>query len=145
MTDQIISRTKLPLWFWIAVTLGLLWNVFGLFQFITSLSATPESLVAGGMTAEQAAVMLGYPSWMTVAFAIGVLGGTLGCIGLALRKSWAQPVFLASLLGYIALWIGDWIHGVFAALGTPQIVILTFVVAVALALWLLARQFKGRL
>ena len=145
MTDPIISRAKLPLWFWIAVALGFLWNVFGLFQFISSLSATTESLEAGGMTAEQAAVMLGYPSWMTVAFAIGVLGGTLGCIGLGLRKSWAQPVFLASMLGYIALWIGDWVHGVFAALGTPQIAVLTFVVAFAVALWLLARQFKARL
>lgn len=141
-TQQTLS-SKLPVWFWIAAVLGLAWNIFGLVQFVQSLSATQDSLMAGGLTAQQAEVMLGYPTWMTIAFAIGVIGGTVGCIGLLLRKSWAQPVFLASLLGYIALWIGDAVHGVFAALGTPQILVLTVVVAIALGLWLLARRFPA--
>jgi hypothetical protein len=136
---------KLPLWFWICTGLGLAWNLFGLAQFLGSLNATQDSLMAGGLTADQAAVMLGYPAWMTVAFAVGVLGGTLGCVLLGLRKALAIPVFAASLVGYILLWIGDALHGVFAALGTPQIVVLTMVVAIALALFLLARRFSAAL
>lgn len=132
------------LWFWGAVGLGLVWNVFGAVQFVGTLSATPESLQAQGMTAEQATVMLRYPMWMTVVFAIGVFGGVLGCGLLLLRKSAAVPVFVASLLGYIALYIGDIVHGVFAALGMPQVAILSVVVLIAASLLWLARHARAQ-
>jgi hypothetical protein len=138
------STGKPALWFWAAAGLGLAWNVFGAVQFIGSLSATPESLQAQGMTAEQAAVMLGYPAWMTVVFAIGVFGGVLGCGLLLLRRAAAVPVFAVSLAGYIALYIGDIVHGVFAALGTPQVVVLSAVVLIAAGLLWLARRARAQ-
>jgi hypothetical protein len=52
----------------------------------------------------------------------------------------ARPVLALSLLAYVALWIGDAIHGVFAAMGAPQVVILTVVVAFAAALLALSRH-----
>lgn len=131
----------LPKWVWGAAILGLLWNIFGLYQFVVGLGADQASLVAAGMTSEQAQVMLTYPVWMTIAFAIGVIGGTIGCILFLMRHALARPVFLASLVGYVILWIGDATQGVFAALGTPQVVILTFVVAVAAGLWALSRRY----
>ncbi len=133
-----------PLWFWIVAGLGLAWNIFGAVQFVGTLSATPESLQAQGLTAEQAAVMLGYPVWMTVVFAVGVFGGTIGCLLMLARKAVALPVFALSLIGYIALYIGDIVHGVFAAMGAPQVVVLSIVVAIAAALWALARVFRAR-
>lgn len=51
-----------------------------------------------------------------------------------------MPVLQASLFAYVALWIGDAVHGVFAALGAPQILILTIVVASAAALFVLSRH-----
>ncbi len=139
-----VSSAKLPVWFWVAALLGLAWNVFGLVQFIGSLSATSQSLQAQGMTPEQAAIMTGYPAWMTVAFAVGVGGGVIGCGLLLLKKAWSVPVFWASLIGYIVLYIGDITEGVFAALGTPQVVVLSIVVAIAAALLWLARRFHGQ-
>jgi hypothetical protein len=139
-----MSVTKSPLWFWIATGLGLAWNVFGAVQFLGTLKATPESLQAQGMTAEQAAVMLGYPAWMTVAFAVGVFGGIIGCVLLLLKKQLAFNVFLASLIGYIVLYIGDITQGVFAALGTPQVVVLSLVVLIAAALLWLAHDARKR-
>lgn len=141
------TETKLPLWFWAAAGLGLAWNAFGLVQYWGSVTATQESLAASGMTAEQAIVMLTYPAWMTGAFAFGVFGGLAGCTLLLLRKKIATPVFLVSLLGYIALYIGDITEGVFAALGRPQVIVLTAVVLIAAALLLLSRYFErqGRL
>ena len=133
------NAAKTPVWFWVAAGLGLAWNVFGAVQFMGSLNATSETLQAQGMTPEQAAVMLGYPAWMTIAFAIGVFGGIIGCVLLLLRNKLAFPVFLASLLGYIVLYIGDITEGVFAALGTPQVVVLSLVVIIAAALLWLAR------
>lgn len=135
------QKIGLPLWFWIAAGLGLAWNLFGAVQFLGSLSATPESLTASGLTAEQAAVMLGYPSWMTIAFAAGVFGGTLGCVLLLLKKRLALPVFAVSLIGYVILYIGDITEGVFAALGASQVVILSAVVLIAAALLWMARHF----
>ncbi len=137
------NAARPALWFWAAAGLGLAWNIFGTAQFIGTLQATPESLQAQGMTAEQAAVMLGYPAWMTVVFAIGVFGGVLGCVLLLWRKAAAVPVFIVSLAGYIALFIGDFVHGVFAALGTPQVTVLSVVVLISAALLWLARPARA--
>jgi len=45
------------------------------------------------------------PAWATVAFAIAVFGGALGCLLLLLRKSMALYVFSVSLLAAIAVQI----------------------------------------
>lgn len=131
----------LPSWFWIAAILGLAWNVFGAYQYLMSVQATQESLVASGLTAEQAAVMLGYPAWMTGAFAIAVFGGIIGCVLLLLRKRLAVPVLGVSLAASVSLYIGDLINGVFAAMGAPQVIVLTIVVLIAAIMLWMARRF----
>ncbi len=137
--------TKPPIWFWAASGAGLLWNAYGLWQFGKSLSATPDSLMTSGMTAEQAAIMTSYPVWMTLAFAIGVLGGFAGSALLLLRRVWALPILAASLVGYIVLYLGDMTQGVFAVMGAAQVIVLTVVVAIAVGLLLLARHAKKTL
>lgn len=119
---------------------GIAWNIFGVVQFASSVIATDISLIASGLTPEQAAVMTGYPAWMTAAFAIGVFGGLAGSILMLLRRTAAMPVLLVSLLAYVALWVGDALHGVFAALGASQVVILSLVVAIVAALYALSRH-----
>ena len=94
------------------------------------------------MTAEQAAVMKGYPIWMTIAFAIGTLGGTLGCCLLLLRSKYSVTVFWISLIAYLVLYVGDYTEGVFAAMGPPQVIILTIVVVIAGALLAMSRMFS---
>lgn len=131
--------TRSPLWLTAAALGGIAWNVFGIVQFAGSVTATEAGLIAAGLSADQAAVMTGYPAWMTLAFAIGVFGGLAGSVLLLLRRAAAGPVLLASLLAYVALWIGDAVHGVFAAMGAPQVIILTLVVAIAAALYALSR------
>ncbi len=133
-----------PLWLSIAALGGVAWNLFGAVQFAGSVTATADRLVAAGLTPEQAAVMTGYPVWMTLAFAIGVAGGLAGSVLLLLRRPLARPVLAASLLAYVALWIGDAVHGVFAAMGAPQVVILTTVVAIAAVLFALSRHPAAR-
>ena len=134
------ARILTPRWFTVAALGGVAWNLFGAVQFAGSVTATEASLIASGMTPEQASVMTGYPAWMTLAFAVGVFGGLAGSILLLLRRSAAMPVLLTSLIAYVALWIGDAVHGVFAALGVPQVIILTAVVAIAAALFGLSRH-----
>ena len=77
--------TRTPLWYWATAGAGLIWNAYGTWQFGLSLTATTQSLVASGLTPEQAQVMTTYPAWMTLAFALGVLGGLVGSVLLLLR------------------------------------------------------------
>lgn len=128
------NKAKVPVWFWIVAGLGLMWNVFGVAQFVQSLLSTKDSLIAMGMTEVQAEVMKNYPIWMTVAFAVGTLGGTIANVFLLLRKKMATPLFAISLVGYIVLYIGDVTEGVFQALGMTQVIVLTIVVVIAAAL-----------
>ncbi len=138
------SRIRMPLWVSAGALAGIAWNIFGVVQFAGSVTATEQSLVASGLTAEQAVVMTGYPLWMTLAFAIGVFGGLAGSVLLLLRQAMATPVLAISLGAYVALWVGDAVHGVFAAMGAPQIVILTLVVAIAAALFATSRHPAAR-
>lgn len=124
---------KAPIWFWAAAAFGLIWNVYGVYQFMGTFSQTMESLMAAGMTAEQAAIYLALPAWITVVFAIGVFGGLAGSVLLMLRRAVAMPVFTVSLMGYIALFSGDYAYGIFENIPT-QLAILAFVVVVAAAL-----------
>jgi hypothetical protein len=123
-----------------AAGLGLAWSLFGLLRFAQTSLASEAELLAGGMTPAQAALYAALPGWMTAAFALGVLGGTVGCALLLLRRRAAVPVLAASLAGYVVLFAGDVTEGVFAAFGPSQVVILTFVVAIAAGLLALARH-----
>ncbi len=137
LTDTL--RPMPPLWQTATVAAGLAWNIFGLYQFALSLTATTASLMAKGMTEAKATAMTTYPVWMTLAFALGVGLGTIGSVLLLMRRKLALPVLTVSLVAYIALWAGDAINGVFAALGAPQVIVLTFVVVIAAGLLALAR------
>ena len=133
----------LPKWFWPVATLGLAWNVFGVVQFLSKVQSTVDSQMSRGLTKEQAELYTSLPLWMDVSFAIGVFGGTLGTILMMLRMQSAKIVFALSLAAYVVLYIGDISLGVFAALGAPQVAVLTLVVAVAAGLqWVAVRLFK---
>lgn len=134
------ATPRTPVWLTASALGGIAWNLFGAVQFVGSVTQTEADLIASGLTPAQAAVMTGYPAWMTVAFALGVAGGMAGNALVLVRHAAAGPVLLASLLAYVALWIGDAVHGVFAAMGAPQVIILTTVVAIAAALYAASRH-----
>jgi len=94
------QATKPPKWFWILSILGLLWNALGAFAYLGQAYMTDEMKAA--LPEEQLTLMEQTPSWVTAAFAIAVWGGLLGCIALLLRKRWAKPVLLISLIGIFA-------------------------------------------
>lgn len=137
-TKTFLNRA--PTWMMAAALGGIAWNIFGAVQFAGSVTATEATLIASGLTPEQAAVMTSYPVWMTLAFAVGVFGGLAGSVLLFLRRAVATPILLASLVAYVGLWVGDAIYGVFDAMGASQVAILTTVVAIAAALYAISRH-----
>lgn len=123
---------------------GAAWNAFGVIQFWGQVSATPAMLMAKGMTAAQANLYASLPDWMTTVFAIGVFGGLAGAVLLLFGQRAATMLLGMSLIGYIAVYIGDITQGVFAAFGTGQIVVLTIVVTIATALLALSLHADRR-
>jgi hypothetical protein len=145
-TDTPASIAGTPLWLWTAGGGGLAWNAYGVVQFAQSVRSTPVSLMAMGLDPAQAMTMTmtSYPLWMTAAFAVGVFGGLVGSALLLLRRRQAVGVFVASLIAYVALYIGDITEGVFAAMGASQVVVLTLVVLIAAGLLWAARRASAR-
>jgi hypothetical protein len=127
---------------WAVAPLGVLWNVYGVYQFVGTFTQAGQEAMTAGMTAAQAALYLSLPAWISAVFALGVLGGLAGSIALLLRRRAAQPILAASLVGYVLLFAGDAWYGVFAAMPS-QLAILAVVVLIAAALlWVahIARQ-----
>jgi hypothetical protein len=81
--------------FWVISTLMLIWNVMGCINFFRQMN--PE-MVSSYRETEQA-IISARPAWATVAFAVAVFGGALGCFLLMLKKSVSFYLFIASLLG----------------------------------------------
>lgn len=141
-----MSDVKLgpPKWFWAVAIVFLLWNLFGVSNYLMSVTATSESLMGAGYTAEQAEFMLAMPSWYAAVFALAVWSGLLGAILLLLRKIWAFPVFVFGLLMVILAFILDAVGGSFAVLGTPYLAIMTVVlIASFIEVWF-ARRCSAR-
>lgn len=96
MTDRI----SVPKWFWVAGVLLLLWNAVGIFFFYTQITMSYDQMVTamGKPSADCFAMM---PHWQWWAYGIAVWGGTFAALALLLRRVWAQPLFLISLIAVI--------------------------------------------
>jgi hypothetical protein len=133
MTAVPVPQTsRRPLWLTFPAGAALAWNVFGLWQFGGFVTQTNDSLMAMGMTEAQALAYNGMPAWVTLAFAVGVIGGALGTALLLMQRRAAVAVLGVSLVGYIALFAGDWAYGLFEVLPS-QLAILSMVVGIAAA------------
>ncbi|MGY0392460.1 hypothetical protein ACW5R3_07905 [Bizionia sp. KMM 8389] len=94
-----IPSRKPPRAFWIISILAIIWNLMGVGAFLSQLFITPEILE--NLPEAEQALYANIPGWVTAAFAVAVFGGTIGSIGLILRKSWARFVFIISLIGIV--------------------------------------------
>jgi len=93
------SVSKPPMWFWIVSALALLWNLAGVMAYLGQAYMSIENLEK--MSQAERLLYESQPAWVTGAFAVAVWGGALGCIALLLKKKWAKPVFVISLIGIL--------------------------------------------
>ena len=94
-----------PIWFRLVALLAVIWNAFGVSMYLSSVGMFGDPM-AGLSEAERAAAS-SIPSWITGTFAIGTFAGLIGSLGLLLRKAWAHPLLILSLVALLVLecWI----------------------------------------
>jgi hypothetical protein len=130
---------KLPKWFVATAVIALLWNLLGCFAFVSDLRLSPEDIAR--LPEAQRALYDARPGWAVVSTALAVFGGLLGCIGLLLRKKWALPVFIASLVGIVVQDFGLFvIAGGTRTAGPTAVVLQGIVLLVGIGLVLLSRR-----
>lgn len=94
-----VKKTKPPVWFWVVSILALLWFLMDMSAFVMRVFMLDSML--GDMPENQQILYTSMPSWVSVVFALEVVGGLLGCVGLILRKKWALPLFIISIAGVL--------------------------------------------
>lgn len=93
------SNNKATTAFWVFAGAMLVWNVIGLMFYYQQSTLTPEMMAELAMTPQQIAHITNTPAWGHSGYAIAVNAGVLGAIFLLLRKAWAIPMFVISLVG----------------------------------------------
>jgi hypothetical protein len=139
MSDAIEARP--PGWFWILAVLGLLWELFGVAQYLMHVGMLPNTME---MSEAERSLMESSPTWVTGLFAIAVFAGVLGALGLVLRKAWARPLLILSLIAVI-LQFGGWLlmTDAVAVIGPKVFVMPAIIVVVAILLaWLASTGVK---
>lgn len=100
------STTSPGGWFKPLVVLAILWNGMGIYNFYAQLTISAENIAK--LPVPEQALMTDVPLWTTIAFAIGVFGGTLGSIGLLIQKAWAKVPLLLSFVA-VFFQMGYWL------------------------------------
>ncbi len=85
--------------FWVISIVALLWNLAGVGAYMGQKLMSEETIAA--MSQAEQDIISNTPMWYHIAFALAVWFGLLGCIGLLLKKKWAKPVFIISLVGIV--------------------------------------------
>ncbi len=129
MNDETVPNVHRS--FWIIGAVALVWNVMGVINFFVQMN--PDMLAA--YRESERAIIENRPAWATVAFAITVFGGSLGCLLLLLRKSVAYYLFIASLLGVIVTMTHTLGAGIDFGLGEILGIILMPLVVAAFLIW----------
>lgn len=134
---------RAPRWFKVTSIIALLWNLAGLFAFVSDATMGPDDVAK--LSAAEQAMYAARPVWALVATGVATIGGTLGSLGLVIARRWALPALLASVLGLVgqdAALLS--LPGGIGSMGTVPVVLQTFVMLIAIALVVLARKGIAR-
>ncbi|MEP1447556.1 MAG: hypothetical protein ABJK37_15735 [Paraglaciecola sp.] len=144
MNNTTNIATKAPKWFVILAIALVIWNLMGVMAFIMQISMTAEQIAA--LPPEQQTLYQNIPTWVNIAFACAVFGGTLGCIALVFKKAIALPFLLISLVGTIVqMFHGFVLTKSYEQLAPEETVLPVMIIVIALYLvWLTVHaKFKG--
>ncbi|WP_394975506.1 hypothetical protein [uncultured Croceitalea sp.] len=133
------ALNKPPTWFWVVAVIALLWNLMGVSAYLFEAFTSIEQLEQ--MTQEQRALFEGRPAWVTAAYAIAVFAGAIGSIALLIRKKWAKPLLVVSLIAAIAQFIyNSFMTNTIEVMGTQAIIFPILILGFGLYLIFFAKK-----
>jgi len=128
-----------PKWFKPFTITALIWNILGLIAWVLELTITPE--VIATLPQAQQEIYAASPSWLWMATGLAVISGTIGTVGLLMKRAWSLVLLLSSV---VALVIQDvvivFVVDPVAPVGTAVFVLQFIVLVVGLALMFVSRK-----
>ena len=97
--EETEAKLGLPVWYWAAAVAALLFELLGCYFYPAEVRMTPADIAA--LPLDQAAMLAARPTWYYAAFGTAVWVGLAGTVGLLIRRSWAVPALLVSLIAVI--------------------------------------------
>ena len=133
------DKTSPSVWFWVISIIALLWYLMDMSAFFMRVLMTDDVIKA--MPDNQQHLYRNMPLWVNIVFAGEVFGGALGCVGLLLRKKWALPLFVVSILGVLSQTFHIYIlSDAISTMGTPAIVMPLLAILIGIGTIVLAKS-----
>lgn len=141
MTGQMNTNSS-PKWLlWVGI-LFLLWNLMGVGAFFSQWTMSDADIAA--LPQIQRDLWVSMPVWAWAAYAIGVGVGTLGAIGLLLRKWWAPLAFALSLIAVLVQFSYPFLFTQQAQADMAMLAFPIFIVVMAIIQWQLSRAWQRK-
>lgn len=134
------TKPAVPVWYWIAAIAALLFEGTGAFLFSNSLKLDPATLPL-----DQRAIFEATPQWMTIAWGVAIGAGLIGALGLLLRKRFAEPALLVSLVAVAVQFSGIFLVRQLREL-TPEehLLVPVLILFLSYGFWQTAKLFRQR-
>lgn len=137
-----MNAATAPRWLtWVGI-LFLLWNLIGVGAFVSQWTMSAADIAA--LPQIQRDLWVGMPGWAWAAYAIGVGVGTVGAIGLILRKWWAPLAFALSLIAILIQFSYPFLVAQGAQTDISMLAFPMFIVVMAVVQWLLSRHWQRK-
>lgn len=128
-----------PTWYMPTAVVAFVWNVLGCVAYLADVTIKPADVAK--MTVAQQAMYNSRPAWAVAAMACAVWFGLGGSLGLILKRRWATPLLIVSLVGVIGQDIGLFmVRGFIEVGGNTAVVLQGCVLVIAIALVFMARK-----
>ncbi len=133
------DKPSLPVWFWVISIIALLWYLMDMSAFFMRVLMTDDVIKA--MPENQQHLYRKMPLWVNIVFAGEVFGGALGCVGLLLRKKWALPLFVVSILGVLSQTFHVYfLSDAISTMGAPAVVMPLLAILIGIGMIVLAKS-----
>ena len=137
------APVKTPWHLWLVGVVAVLFNSFGVYDFVMSMTQGAAYMAKAGMTPEQISHYQQIPGWMTVVWAVGVFGAFLASILLLARNKLAFPAFALSLAAFLVSVLYTYVLTNGGAIMGPQMAIMSAVIAGLLILFTWYSRFMA--